>query len=100
MYGPKPARNFSTRAGGSGAPPEEMLTKDEKCSRVTSGWAARAMKAGDGPTVEGGRCDEGGRRSGGVVGRVLGEGLQDDPRLEAVRQHEGAHAVQTGPELA
>ncbi len=51
MYGPKPARNFSTRAGGSGAPPEEMTVKDAKCSRVTDECAASAMKAVEGPTV-------------------------------------------------
>jgi hypothetical protein len=51
MYGPKPARNFSTSAGGSGAPPEEMIRNEEKWSGVTSGWAASAMKAVDGPTV-------------------------------------------------
>lgn len=56
MYGPKPARNFSTSAGGNGAPPEEITWNEAKCSRVTSGWAASAMKAVDGPTVYAGRC--------------------------------------------
>ncbi len=51
MYGPKPARNFSTSAGGTGAPPEEMFRKDAKWSGVAAGCAASAMKAVDGPTV-------------------------------------------------
>lgn len=51
MYGPKPSRNFSTSAGGSGAPPEEITWKHAKCSRVTPGVAASAMKAVEGPTV-------------------------------------------------
>ncbi|GDY52421.1 hypothetical protein SVIO_030440 [Streptomyces violaceusniger] len=50
-YGPKSDWNRSTSAGGSGAPPEEMMRKDEKWSRVARGWAISAMKAVEGPTV-------------------------------------------------
>ncbi len=56
------------------------------------------MLAGDGRV--GGQRHEGGGRADRVVRPVLGERVQHDARLEAVGQHEGAHAVQAGPELA
>ncbi len=48
----------------------------------------------------GGQGHEGGRGADGVVRPVFGEGVQDDPGLEAVRQDERARAVQARAQLA
>lgn len=47
-----------------------------------------------------GQRHEGGRRAHGVGGAVLGEGLQDEARLEAVGEDQGARVGDTGGELA
>ncbi|MDF9802754.1 hypothetical protein M2436_001301 [Streptomyces sp. HB372] len=47
-----------------------------------------------------GQRHEGGGRADGVGGAVGGEGLQDDARLEAVGQDEGARVGDAGGELA
>ena len=86
MYGPKPARNFSTRAGGSGAPPEEI--------------SCEGGEVLPGDVRVGGERHEGGGRADGVGGPVLGEGVQDDARLEAVGEDQGARVGDAGGELA
>ena len=48
----------------------------------------------------GGQRHEGGGRADGVGGPVLGERVEDDARLEAVGQGEGARAGEAGAELA
>ena len=98
---------------GRGALGEPVAVADVRAEALAEllDQRGRQRRAAGGDHLEGGEVlpgdvrvrgqrHEGGRGAHGVGGPVLGEGLQDDARLEAVGEHQGARVGEAGGELA